>query len=678
MTLLLLNICIGTFMALVRLVGSVITTCYKFGVHSGKVSRNDTNELGTVKIDVMQVPTEGSQERSGTADDVSSRLKNALEDKFATNQEIPDRNLKPIELERVIRQRAEELEELFVQQELNHCNQLVALREEADAHAKVAEDQAMKLEALQTKYDNVNQAMGIRVIEINLLKADIARKALKLASDEKEMLALEEKANNVEAENSRLLKIISDYEARLKGPQEDEEALQERDTVQMKRGLDDDSRENTLLQSQVEALKLRVSKQEEQQQDDDETKQERGKGRKPEGRTEYDKVMEEIRRLREGQEALQKEMRKEQKRNEKMEQQLQNLLRKVEEKPSDQHTREFARAEDRTKEVEVMSGRREGKERKTPTLARRSRPKRWKPKERSLWSSVLKFAAQKRKVKERTMEAQHLMKKKKLDRPLNYYEDMPETQGLYEELHRQDEEHLHLRDKISVARVRNELLQEQLDAEKAENMQLKNRITQMEGGFKMDNESVENLRQELGKANCIVAQKNKEVDKLQQKLEEMNFVIEKREKIHGEQADELLQCQREKAELEEQVQGLQQENVKLQKEGEVRKCELQRKNRQLHSMQQVLRAKENELKRKVDEDPEKRGLMDSLRCQLQSAHRERDQLAHQVEELLLKYRHQMVGLRKYAEMIEILLASQGHIKEAFERQDFNLIVTNFK
>ncbi|XP_066941079.1 golgin subfamily A member 6-like protein 22 [Macrobrachium rosenbergii] len=384
-----------------------------------------------------------------------------------------------------------------------------------------------------------------------------------------------------------------------------------------------------------------------------------------EGRTEYGEVLQEIRRLTKGQEQLQKEIRKEHERNETMEQLLRNLLKKVEEKPSDQHTEELAKADDRTKEAAVMSGRRERKERKTP-LARRLRPKRWKQKERSLWSSVLKFAAQKHK------------KKKKSDRPLNYYEDMPETQGLYEELHRQDKENLHLRDMISVARVRNELLQEEMEAQKAENMQLRNRITQMEGGFKMESKCVENLRQQLGKANSIVAQKNEEADKLKHKLEEMNLVIEKQEKIHGEQADELLQCQREKAELEERVQGLQQENENLQKEGESRKCELQQKNRQLHSMQQVLRAKENELKRRVDEDPEKRRLVDSLRGQLQRVHREKDELAHQVEELLLKYRYQVVGLTKYAEMIEILLASQRKIKEAFEGQDFNLIVANFK
>ncbi|XP_066981032.1 golgin subfamily A member 6-like protein 22 [Macrobrachium rosenbergii] len=386
-----------------------------------------------------------------------------------------------------------------------------------------------------------------------------------------------------------------------------------------------------------------------------------------EGRTEYGEVLQEIRRLREGQEDLQKEIRKEHERNQKMEQLLQNLLKKVEEKPSDQHTREFAKADDRTKEAEVMSGRRDGKERKTP-LARRLRPKRWKPNEMSLWSSVLKFAAQKHKKK----------KKKESDRPLNYYEDMPETQGLYEELHRQDAENLHLRNRISVARVRNELLQEQLEAQKAENKQLRNRITQMEGGLKVDNECVENLRRQLGKANCIVEQKIKEADGLKHKLEELNLVIEKQEKIHGEQADELLQCQREKAELEERVQGLQQENEKLQKEGESRKCELQQKNRQLHSTQQVLKAKENELKRKVDEDPQKRRLVDSLRGQLQRVHREKDQLAHQFEELLLRYHYQVVGLTKYAEMIEILLDSQRKIKEAFEGQDFNLIVANFK
>ncbi|XP_066988286.1 calcium-binding and coiled-coil domain-containing protein 1-like [Macrobrachium rosenbergii] len=219
-----------------------------------------------------------------------------------------------------------------------------------------------------------------------------------------------------------------------------------------------------------------------------------------EGRTEYSEVLQEIRRLREGQEDLQKEIRKEHERNQKMEQLLQNLLKKVEEKPSDQHTREFAKADDRTKEAEVMSGRRDGKERKTP-LARRLRPKRWKPNEMSLWSSVLKFAAQKHKKKEEGVGP-----------PSELLRGHAEDRAVRGAPTGQDAENLHLRNRISVARVRNELLQEQLEAQKAENKQLRNRITQMEGGLKVDNECVENLRRQLGKANCIVEQKIKEAD----------------------------------------------------------------------------------------------------------------------------------------------------------------------
>ncbi|XP_064116662.1 coiled-coil domain-containing protein 102A-like [Macrobrachium nipponense] len=311
MTLLNLSVYLSNCMALVQLVGSVISTnCYT------------PPAVGIVE--------EGREE---VADEALNQLKNDLDEASGRNQELLKENMKLLEKEGALRQRIDELQKVLILQEVDHRHQLAVLREEAEDQAAKMKDLheevngalgGMVIEIDQLKADNARKAvklatgekellalqgkangaeaensrlkeiiadyerrllqvpqeediadlkcaLGWMVIEIDRLKADNARKAVKLATGEKILLALQGKANGAEAENSRLREVIADYERRLlQVPQEEDiaalkfdVALKEREIAEVRRALDEESRRNIILQSQIETLKSRVSKQEE-------------------------------------------------------------------------------------------------------------------------------------------------------------------------------------------------------------------------------------------------------------------------------------------------------------------------------------------------------------------------------------------------------------------------------
>ncbi|XP_064086163.1 trichohyalin-like [Macrobrachium nipponense] len=711
-------------------------------------TRTPDDRRGAIKIKVVEVspPAVGIVEegREEVADEALNQLKNDLDEASGRNQELLKENMKLLEKEGALRQRIDELQKVLIRQEVDHRHQLAVLREEADTSARAAEDQAAKMKDLQEKYDNVNGALGRRVIEIDMLKADIARKAVKLATDEKELLALRGKANGREAENSRLREIIADYERRLlQVPQEEDiaalkfdVALKEREIAEVRRALDEESRRNIILQSQVETLKSRVSKQEENGDENAETKQEMKEGLKTrEERAEDDDVRKAIEVLKEGQAELQRRMNEELEKREKMEQLLESLLNKVEEKPgrtteakrqecseeedeggeevfselmypyysdtpycllvkkdspwctgechssagaslSERGTEEFARLEEGRTEEEAedeasMSGRtRKEKKRKRP-LAWRFKAERWKLKERS---SVLEFIAQ-------IGEGKKAQNKKKnrtttTKRHLNYYDDMPETQALRQELARQDKEHLYLKDQLSNRKVRYQRLRDQLGANKLENMVLQDQVAEMKENVRIVNAAAEDLEKQLNRANCIVTQQDEEIDVLKRKLQEMNLINKKKSKICDEKGDEFFQCARQKAKLEEQVEELQRENEKMRREGDSRMCELEQKNRQLHLLEEELKAKDEELKREIDKNPENLGLVDALEGRLQRIIRQKDELAHQEEQLFLMCRHQRMLIERYKHVIDLLLAWREKVRKKLEEGDFNLVLAN--
>ncbi|XP_064089252.1 golgin subfamily A member 6-like protein 24 [Macrobrachium nipponense] len=716
MTLLNLIVYLSSCMALVQLVGSVISTnCYKFGIQfaglcplieSGMTgTRTPDDRRGAIKINVMEV--EGREE---VVDKALNQLKNDLDETSGRNQELLKENMKLLEKEGALRQRIDELQKVLIRQEVDHRHQLAVLREEAD---RAAEDQAAKMKDLQEEYDNVNGALGWMVIEIDMLKADIARKAVKLATGEKELLALQERANGAEAENSRLREIIADDERRLlQVPQEEDiaalkfdVALKEREIAEVRRALDEESRRNIILQSQIETLKSRVSKQEENGDENAETKQETKEGLKTrEERAEDDDVRKAIGVLTEGQAALQRRMNEELEKREKMEQLLESLLNKVEEKPgrtteakrqecseeeededreevvseslyayySDSAycllaTEEFARLEEGRTEEEAedeasMSRRtRKGKKRKRP-LACRFRAKRWKLQERS---SVLESTAQIGEGK----KAQNKKKKNRTTttkRHLNYYEDMPETQALRKELDRQDQEQLYLKDQLSNRKVRYQRLRDELGAKKLENMVLEDKVAEMKENVRIVNAAAEDLEKQLNRANCIVTQQDEEIDVLKRKLQEMNLINKKKSKICDEKGDEFFQCARQKAKLEEQVEELQRENEKMRREGDSRMCELEQKKRQLHLLEEELKAKDEELKREIEKNPENLGLVDALEGRLQRIIRQKDELAHQEEQLFLMCRHQRMLIERYKHVIDLLLAWREKVRRKLE------------
>ncbi|XP_064116650.1 golgin subfamily A member 6-like protein 25 [Macrobrachium nipponense] len=687
-------------------------------------TRTPDDRRGAIKMKVVEVspPAVGIVEegREEVADEALNQLKNDLDETSERNQELLKENIKLLEKEGALRQRIDELQKVLIRQEVDHRHQLAVVREEADASARAAEDQAAKMKDLQEKYDNVNDALGWRVIEIDLLKADIARKAVKLATDEMELLTLQERANGAEAENSRLRKIIADDERRLQVPQEEDiaalkfdVALKEREIAEVRRALDEESRRNKILQSEIETLKSRVSKQEENGDENAETKQETKEGLKTrEERTEDDDVRKAIGVLKEGQAALQRRMNEELEKREKMEQLLESLLNKVEEKPgrtteakrqecseeeedegreevvseslyayySDSAycllaTEEFARLEEGRTEEEAedeasMSGRRrKGKKRKRP-LAWRFRAKRWKQKERS---SVLEFIAQIREGKKVQNKKNRTTTTK---RHLNYYDDMPETQALRQELARQDKEHLYLKDQLSNRKVRYQRLRDELGAKKLENMVLQDEVAEMKENVRIVNAAAEDLEKQLNRANCIVTQQDEEIDVLKRKLQEMNLINKKKSKICDEKGDEFFQCARQKAKLEEQVEELQRENEKMRREGDSRMCELEQKNRQLHLLEEELKAKNEELKREIEKNPENLGLVDALEGRLQRIIRQKDELAHQEEKLILMCRHQKMLIERYKHVIDLLLAWREKVRKNLEEGDFNLVLAN--
>ncbi|XP_064116657.1 golgin subfamily A member 6-like protein 24 [Macrobrachium nipponense] len=691
-------------------------------------TRTPDDRRGAIKIKVVEVspPAVGIVEegREEVADEALNQLKNDLDEASGRNQELLKENMKLLEKEGALRQRIDELQKVLIRQEVDHRHQLAVLREEADTSARAAEDQAAKMKDLQEEYGNVNGALGRMVIEIDQLKADIARKAVKLATGEKELLALQERANGAEAENSRLREIIADYERRLlQVPQEEDIAalksdvtLKEREIAEVRRALDEESRRNIVLQSQIETLKSRVSKQEENGDENAETKQEMKEGlKKREERAEDDDVRKAIGVLKEGQAALQRRMNEELEKREKMEQLLESLLNKVEEKPgrtteakrqecSEEEedegreevvseslyayyrdsaycllaTEEFGRLEEGRTEEEAedeasMSGRtRKGKKRKRP-LAWRFRAKRWKQEERS---SVLEFIAQ-------TGEGKKVQNKKKKNRTttttkrhLNYYDDMPETQALRQELARQDKEHLYLKDQLSNRKVRYQRLRDELGAKKLENMVLQDQVAEMKENVRIVNAAAKDLEKQLNMANCIVTQQDEEIDVLKRKLQEMNLINKKKSKICDEKGDEFFQCERQRAKLEEQVEELQRENEKMRREGDSRMCELEQKNRQLHLLEEELKAKNEELKREIDKNPENLGLVDALEGRLQRIIRQKDELAHQEEKLILMCRHQKMLIERYKHVIDLLLAWREKVRKNLEEGDFNLVLAN--
>ncbi|XP_064116663.1 golgin subfamily A member 6-like protein 7 [Macrobrachium nipponense] len=344
---------------------------------------------------------------------------------------------------------------------------------------------------------------------------------------------------------------------------------------------------------------------------------------------------------------------------------------------SERGTEEFARLEEGRTEEEAedeasMSGRtRKGKKRKRP-LAWRCKAKRRKLKERS---SALEFIAQ-------IGEGKKVQNKKKKNRTtttkrhLNYYEDMPETQALRQELDRQDKEHLYLKDQLSNRKVRYQRLRDQLGATKLENMVLQDQVAEMKENVRIVNAAAGDLEKQLNRANCIVTQQDEEIDVLKRKLQEMNLINKKKSKICDEKGDEFFECARQKAKLEEQVEELQRENEKMQREGHSRMCELEQKNRQLHLLEEELKAKNEELKREIEKNPENLGLVDALEGRLQRIIRQKDELAHQEEQLFLMCRHQRMLIERYKHVIDLLLAWREKVRKKLEEGDFNLVLAN--
>ncbi|XP_064116664.1 uncharacterized protein LOC135222509 [Macrobrachium nipponense] len=328
--------------------------------------------------------------------------------------------------------------------------------------------------------------------------------------------------------------------------------------------------------------------------------------------------------------------------------------------------------EEEAEDKASMSDRtKKGKKRKRP-LAWRFRANSWKLKERS---SVLEFIAQ-------IGEGKKVQNKKKKNRTtttkrnLNYYDVMPETQALCQELARQDKEHLYLKDQLSNCKVRYQRLRDQLGAKKLENMVLQDQVAEMKENFRIVNAAAEDLEKQLNMVNCIVTQQDEEIDVLKHKLQEMNLINKKKLKICDEKGDEFFQCAKQRAKLEEQVEELQRENEKMQREGDSRMCELEQKNLQLHLLEEELKAKNEELKREIDKNPENLGLVDALEGRMQRIIRQKDELAHQEEQLLLMCRHQKMLIERYKQVIDLLLAWREKVRKTLEKGDFNLVLAN--
>ncbi|XP_064116643.1 cingulin-like [Macrobrachium nipponense] len=168
-----------------------------------------------IKVVEMSPPTAVIGEGLEVPDEVFIHLKNDLDEAFGRNRELLDKNIKLVEMEGALRRRVDELQKLLIQQEVDHHHQLAVLREEANANARAVEDQASKMEYLWRKSENTNRALRWKEIEINHLKQEISRKTEKLASDEKQMLAMQEKVSGMEDENSRLQSQIETLKSRV-------------------------------------------------------------------------------------------------------------------------------------------------------------------------------------------------------------------------------------------------------------------------------------------------------------------------------------------------------------------------------------------------------------------------------------------------------------------------------